>query len=126
MMDHKLCAGDVVVYTGRPSYWGFEAGDLGIVVSESDHAVVVYFGARAGVLDHLFPLVSRYDLEIIDHIDIHVGTTGNVLSTSMSPSNTELPIVGEDRVLQLSAGNRVARVVCKSCGHVVREISLVP
>jgi len=123
MMDHKLCAGDVVVYTGRPSYWGFEAGDLGIVVSESDHAVVVYFGGELSMLNHL---VSRYDLEIIDHIDIHVGTTGNVLSTSMSPSNTELPIVGEDRVLQLSAGNRVARVVCKSCGHVVREISLVP
>lgn len=123
MMDHKLCAGDVVVYTGRPSYWGFEAGDLGIVVSESDHAVVVNFGGELSMLNHL---VSRYDLEIIDHIDIHVGTTGNVLSTSMSPSNTELPIVGEDRVLQLSAGNRVARVVCKSCGHVVREISLVP
>jgi len=122
MMDHKLCAGDVVVYTGRPSYWGFEAGDLGIVVSEGDW-VVVNFGARSGVLDHL---VSRYDLELIDHIDNHVGTTGDVLTASMSPSNTELPIVGEDRVLQLSAGNRVARVVCKSCGHVVREISLVP
>jgi len=123
MIDHKLCAGDVVVYTGRPSYWGFEAGDLGIVVSEGDHAAGVNFGGELSMLNHL---VSRYDLEIIDHIDIHVGTTGDVLSTSMSPSNTELPIVGEDRVLQLSAGNRVARVVCKSCGHVVREISLVP
>lgn len=114
MMDHKLCAGDVVVYTGRPSFWGFEAGDLGIVVSvvSGGGCVVVTFGGEPQVTY----AVSRYELEVIDHID----------EASVLPSNTDLPIVGEDRVLQLSAGNRVARVVCKSCGHVVREISLVP
>lgn len=38
---------------------------------------------------------------------------------------TELIIQGTDRVLRLEEGNRVIKIICKSCGHTVKEFSAV-
>jgi len=131
-LGHSLVEGDIVVYTGedRQVWPGGElvvAGCLGIVqkVFPTGQAAEVEFGSHLG--ETLTPIVPPDELEVIDHIDANYPSDfiHPMPSLPQVEAEQEFPIKDHDLVVKLSGGNSWAKVLCKSCGHVLKIYDLL-